>query len=253
MRKAAWLCTLGAAAWLASVQCGIDVAELVRGLPSGMARLGLFLQPTLAQLPEMLWQAAVTVLLALLATPLAVAIALVVAVGAASNLSPPWIRIPLRLMLSLERALPEIVVVFICVAAYGLGPFPAVIALVAGSVGMLGKLFADCMEEVDQHLVDALAATGARPSQVVRYAVLPQVLPSLISLSIFRFEINIRAATILGGIAGQGIGYELYRAISLLEFERASTAILVVVLLIVCVEQVSHRGRRAVLAEGRLT
>jgi phosphonate transport system permease protein len=140
----------------------------------------------------------------------------------------------------------------VLVAAFGLGVFPAVVALVVGSVGMFGKFFADAMEEVDPRVLESVRASGGSYAQVLRYAVIPQIMPTLIANTVFRFEINIRAATVLGGIAGQGIGYELYRSISQLEYGRAGAAIFTVAVLVFVAERLSDLARRQVAIAGGL-
>ncbi len=107
LKASLWLCGLSMVAWLAARQCGVDLPELVRGLPTSLVRLRLFFQPSVSHLPEMFGQAAVTVMLALLATPLAVAIALAVAVGAASNLSPSPCKTLFVTILSLANAVSD--------------------------------------------------------------------------------------------------------------------------------------------------
>lgn len=247
-----WLSSLGLLTWLAARQCRVDLWLLWTGLPAGLARLKPFLHPEWSALPTMLWQAGITVAIALLATPVAAALSLVIGFAAARNTAWSWVRVLARFSLVLERVLPDIFVLILLVAALGLGPVPAVIALVFASLGMLGKLFADAIEEVDERALEAIRVTGAGYGQVLHYGVLPRITPSLISHSIFRFELNIRSATILGAVAGQGIGFELYRSIGLLEYGRASMAVIIIMVLVHLAERLSAFGRSRLLQGGKL-
>ena len=157
-----------------------------------------------------------------------------------------------RTLIGVERALPEIIVLLLLVAALGVGPFPGVIALAIGSVGMLGKLFADAIEELDAKVLESVGSVGATRSQIIRFAVLPEVMPALLSNSIFRFEVNIRASVLLGAVGAGGIGFELQKAMALLEYERAMMAVLVTLLLVFGAERVSDFLRRRVLDGGKL-
>jgi phosphonate transport system permease protein len=155
--------------------------------------------------------------------------------------------------MSIERATPDIIVAFFFVAAFGIGPMAGIIALALGSIGMLGKLFADAMEEVDPRLLQALACTGASRAQVLRYGILPVVLPSMIANSLFRFEINIRSAALLGMVGAGGIGYELSQAMALLEYPRATVAIAVTLGLVFLTERLSGYLRQRIAAREHLT
>ena len=113
---------------------------------------------------------------------------------------------------------------------------------------MLGKLVGDAVEEIDLHTVESVASVGATRSQVIRYAVLPQVLPSLVANSMFRFEVNIRASVLLGAVGAGGIGYELTVAMTQLEYRKAIVAALVSFSLVFVAERCSDFIRRRVLA-----
>ena len=152
----------------------------------------------------------------------------------------------------MERALPEIIMLLLLVAALGVGPFPGVMALAIGSIGMLGKLLADAIEEIDPRVLESVESVGATRWQVIRHAVLPEVMPALLANSIFRFEVNIRASVLLGAVGAGGIGFELNKAMNMLEYERVSVAILVTLALVFTAERGSDFLRRRVLDGGKL-
>lgn len=235
-------------AWL----CQVRLSGVVDGLSKGFEVLRFFFPPDWSSLQEMAGPALITVLLAALATPLGVILSLGFGLAGARNLAPNWLRTPARALIGVERALPEIIVLLLLVAALGVGPLPGVIALAIGSVGMLGKLFADAIEEIDPKVLESVACVGATRWQVIRHAVLPEVMPAFLANSIFRFEVNIRASVLLGAVGAGGIGFELSKAMSLLEYERAMMAVLVTLLLVFGAERISDWLRAKVMDGGRL-
>lgn len=232
--------------------CEASLGALLTGIGQGIAVLGFMLPPDWSAFGEMVGPALVTVFLALVATPLGVLVSVIFGLGAARNIAPPLLRNACRGVIAIERALPEIVILVLLVAAFGIGPVPGVFALAIGSIGMLGKLVADALEEVDGAVIDSVRSVGATRWQVIRYAFLPEVLPSLIANSILRFEINIRASVLLGAVGAGGIGYELSYAMAVLEYERATTAILVTLALVFGAERFSDLLRRRLLKGERL-
>ena len=238
---------LGLAAW----QAEVDLQTLLQDLPAGLATLALFLPPAWAALPELVEPAIVTLLLALVPLPIGIALALPIAFAGAANLAPPWLRLITRTYITFQRNLPEIVLVLLLVRAFGLGPFPGIVAIALGSVGMLSKLFADAIEEIEPDQLDAVACTGAGRWQVIRYAVIPALMPSLIANSLFRFEINMRQAGLLGAVGAGGLGYELSYALNRLDYPHVSITFLMLLLLVVLAERASDALRRILLSEGR--
>jgi len=241
------LVVLAVAGW----QAEVDFGELARGLPNGLDKLRGFLPPDVGALPSLVEPAIVTMLLALVPLPLGIAIAIPVAFAAASNLSPRWLRLTMRTYITFQRNIPEIIMVLLLVRAFGLGPLPGIVAITLGSVGMLGKLLADAVEEVDPEQLDAIAATGASRWQVIRYGVVPAIMPALVANGLFRFEVNMRQAGLLGAVGAGGLGYELQYALNLLEYERVTMTVLMLLVLIALAEQVSDRLRRVLLSEGQ--
>lgn len=235
---------------LASWQAEISLGTLIRDLPRGASELAAFFPPDLSALPELLAPALVTVLLALVPLPLAVALAVPLSFLGAKNLVPAPVRAVARSYITFQRNLPEIVMVLLLVRAFGLGPLPGIVAIVLGSLGMLGKLLADAIEEIDPRRLEALACTGAGTGRIIRFAVIPELMPTLIANVLFRFEINMRQAGLLGAVGAGGLGYELSYALNLLEYERATTTVIVLLALIAIAEFVSDSLRRRLL-QGR--
>jgi phosphonate transport system permease protein len=138
-----------------------------------------------------------------------------------------------RMLLNLLRAIPELVWVLVCVIAVGFGPFAGSIALGLHTGGVLGKLFAEALEEASQDQVEALLAVGASPKQCILWALLPQAWPMMRRYILLRWDMNLRAATILGLVGGGGLGQALYNDVQLADLGKVSTLIAAVIVLVV--------------------
>lgn len=187
---------------------------------------------------EMAWIG--TVIGAIISLPLGFFGARNVSSSAASNI--------MRQVLNGIRSFPELVlavVIFIPIA--GLGPVAGALAMGLHSVGTLGKLTAEVVEGIDPGPVEAARATGARPLQVQRWGVLPQVMPEIVAFWLYRFEINIRASAVLGVVGAGGIGFALSQTISFHRYPLTGTALLVVVVATIAVDTVSGFLRKRII------
>jgi phosphonate transport system permease protein len=144
-----------------------------------------------------------------------------------------------KALLNLLRTIPEIVWALIFVFMVGLGPFPGVLALGFHTSGVLGKLFGEVLEAVDPAPIEALHATGASRFQVLVYGVLPQALPQFVSYALYRWEVNIRAAAIMGFVGAGGLGQRIYVAISLFHEHELMTLILAIYAIVTLVDALS--------------
>ncbi len=154
---------------------------------------------------------------------------------AARGLSPAVVRYPVMLLLNTIRSIPALLWGIIFVASVGFGPLPGALALACHSTGMLGKFFAEIFEHVDRAPVDALRSQGVPVLGVMRFGVLPQVLPRLVDVGLYRWEHNIRAATTLGAIGAGGLGLEIITAFNLFEYREALALIGVLLALVTVV------------------
>jgi phosphonate transport system permease protein len=152
-----------------------------------------------------------------------------------------------RLVMNLARAIPELVWALIFVVAVGLGPFPGVLALAAHSAGVLGKLYSELFESVDQRLVEAARSTGAGELAVLLFTRVPLMLPVLLSYTLFRWECNMRAATVLGFVGAGGIGTQLAISMKLFRYNEVLTLILAILLLVTLVDIVGQIARARIL------
>ncbi|MBW4961779.1 phosphonate ABC transporter, permease protein PhnE [Sulfitobacter sp.] len=161
----------------------------------------------------------------------------------------PWLVTPLRRLLDILRAVPEIVIALVLIFTLGGGPVPAMIAIALHSVGALGKLFSEVNENASLKPVEGLASVGATWSQRMWLGVIPQVAPNYLSYALLRFEINIRASAILGFVGAGGIGYDLRNTMSwgVGKYDEAAAIFILLFLTIVVVDQLSS------LLRNRLT
>jgi phosphonate transport system permease protein len=233
------LVALGWCAW----DTGADPLRLIRGLPWIFDILGRMLPPDLRVLPAALLGALKTVEIALLGTAVAALLALPLGVISARNVAAPPLFYPARAVLNFFRSVDTLVYALIFVAAVGLGPFPGVLAVVAYTTTSLAKLYSEAVEGIDQGPVDAITATGATRLQILRFGVLPQVLPLFLSYVLYRLETNIRAATVLGFVGAGGIGFYLQTYLRMIDYPAASTVLLVTVAMVMVVDALSSKLR----------
>lgn len=194
-----------------------------------------------------------TVSMAFLGTLLGGVFALVLSFFAAHNVMPfASVCQVTRMSMVLQRVTPTIIVLLVLQAIFGVGPFSGMISIAIGSFGMFGKLFADAVEQVEQGPLDSLICVGATRSQMVRYGILPEVLPSFIANLFYAFDINMRTAIGLGMFGGGGLGYELYKAGRTLNYKDQLALILVIVVMISVMERVSDYLRRKVMHGGHI-
>lgn len=187
-----------------------------------------------------------TLAMSIAGTALAVILSLPLALIAAHNTTPhSVIYYGSRLILNLLRSIPELIMGIILVAMVGFGALPGVLALGIHSIGMVGKFFAESIEHVDPKPIEAARAAGATPFQVVVHAVLPQVLPQLADTTIYRWEYNFRASTVLGAVGAGGIGFELIAALRVLEYAQVSAILLCILACVTVVDMIGATLRRA--------
>ncbi len=152
-----------------------------------------------------------------------------------------------RTILNLARAVPELIWALIAVVFVGLGPFAGVVALTIHSAGILGKLYAEIFEAVDQRLVETVRGSGATELQTLLFARIPLTLPVLISYTMFRWECNMRAATVLGFVAAGGLGTELRFSMSTFNYPRITTLVLALIILVTLVDLGGQFLRKRIL------
>ena len=189
-----------------------------------------------------------TVQMALAGTFVALLAAFPLGFLAARNTTPhPAVYFSVRSVLNLVRTIPDLALGLLFVAAVGLGAFAGTLALAIHTATVLGKLLSESVENIDEGVVEAVRATGAGYGQILSFAVLPQILPDLISFTLYRLETNIRAASVLGLIGAGGIGYLMNTSFRTFQYQEAAAIVLVLIALVMLVDHLSSRLRNLVV------
>ncbi len=193
------------------------------------------------RLDSWLWLLFETSQMAALATLGGAAVALLLCFPAAANLAPSrTAHFVCRRLLELFRTVPDIVYALILVWTFGVGPLAGILAIALHTVGALGKLFAEVVENADSGPWDAMRAVGANWVKSVRFAILPQVMPNFLSYVLLRFEINVRGATVIGFVGAGGIGQELYSVISFNYYQEIGAIIVLIILTVSLIDLTSE-------------
>ena len=191
-----------------------------------------------------------TVVIAFLGTLFGTVGALVFCFAGSRNLvSSPTVYFIARRLTEIARAVPELVYAMIFVFAFGLGPLPGVLAIAVHSTGALGKLFAEVNENVDMGTVEGVRATGGNWFQIIRLAVLPQVLPNYLSYALLRFEINVRSAAVIGFVGAGGIGQELLFVIRQFVYTDVSAIVLMIIATVALIDMSCEKLRHQFIPE----
>ena len=152
-----------------------------------------------------------------------------------------------RTLFNLLRSIEVVIVVTIMAVVVGIGSFAGVLAIVVHSIGALGKLYSEAIESIDHGPIEAISATGATPLQVIRYAVIPQIVPQFLSFTLYRLDINVRMSTIVGLVGGGGIGFILTQYINLLQWSQAGTAIWLIAIVVTGIDYLSAWLRERII------
>jgi phosphonate transport system permease protein len=239
----AWgiLIALLAASWQGADMRPLDIMRDA----GNMARYAAdFFPPDFAQWRLYLQEMVVTLQIALWGTALAIVTAIPLGLASASNVAPVWLRQPVRRMMDAARAINEMVFAMLFVVAVGLGPFAGVLALWIHTTGTLAKLFSEAVEAIDPQPVEGIRSTGANSLEEIVYGVLPQVLPLWISYSLYRFEANVRSASVVGMVGAGGIGVILWENIRGFYYAQTCAVIIIVVLTVTAIDLVSAQIRK---------
>ena len=230
-------------AYWAFTSLPVNWDRVAQGLPRAARIINTAFPPDFAR-----WQLLYTgimesIQMALVATLFGVALSLVVAVMAARNISPRPIYWLGRAIIVLARSFHPVIVAIIFVKAVGFGPLAGILTLTVYSVGFVGKLLAEAIEEIDRGQMEAVVSTGANFGKTVLYGVFPQVLPRLVGLSIYQTDSNLRASAIVGIAGAGGIGNTLSSAFRRFDYDFAFAILLLIIGLILVSEAVSGRIR----------
>ena len=189
----------------------------------------------------------VTLQIALWGTALAVITAVPMALMASANLVPWWVYQPTRRFMDASRAINEMVFAMLFVVAVGLGPFAGVLALWIHTTGILAKLFSEAVEAIDPQPVEGIRSTGASALHEIVYGVIPQVMPLWISFTLYRFESNVRSASVVGMVGAGGIGVVLWDIIRGFQYAETCAVMVIIVGTVSVIDVVSARIRKVLV------
>ena len=238
-----WIGIVLVLAW-ATTDTDLSLVKLVSGIGNFAQFLTEFFPPNFQRWATYLEQVLLTVKMAMWGTVLAFIAAVPLSFLAAKNTTPhPIVYQITRRILDLLRGLNEFVLALLFVAAVGLGPFPGILALAVHTTGILAKLFSEGIEIIDTGQVEAVRAAGGSSLQVFTHAVWPQVVPHVVSMTLYRFESNVRGATVLGIVGAGGIGFYITEAIRGFDFRAASAIILLILVTVFVVDFTSSKIR----------
>jgi phosphonate transport system permease protein len=237
---------LGAAVLLAWAWRGAEMDPVQ--LWTDRANMGLFLEgfarPDFTDWPDYLEQMVITLQIAIWGTLLSVIAAVPLGLLSSGNLAPAWVRQPVRRLMDASRAVNEMIFAMLFISAVGLGPFAGVLAIASHTVGVLAKLFSEAVEAIDPRPVEGVRAVGATRLQEIVWGVLPQVLPLWISYILYRFESNVRSASVVGMVGAGGIGMVLWDTIRSFAYGPTAAILLLLVAAVTILDLLSARVRR---------
>ncbi|MDH3639767.1 MAG: phosphonate ABC transporter, permease protein PhnE [Gammaproteobacteria bacterium] len=245
--KLRWALWLGAAVYLALAFGTLDVewSRVIEGMPRGQRFIAAFFPPDFLSRWEEIFDGIYESLwMTVTSTVIGVALSIPVGLGAARNLSPRPVYLLCRGIVALSRTFPEVILAIFFVKLFGFGPFAGFLALSVATIGFYGKLLAEDIEDMDPVQAEAVKATGASWFQWLNYAVQPQVLPRMIGLGLYRFDINFRESAVVGIVGGGGIGATLLTSFDRYEFDSAAAILLIIIAIVMGVEYTSGYVRR---------
>jgi phosphonate transport system permease protein len=203
-----------------------------------------FFPPDFHHWPLYVSEMVTTVQIAIWGTVMAVILAIPFGIMSSENLVPWWVCQPVRRLMDSFRAINEMVFAMLFVVAVGLGPFAGVMALFIHTTGVLAKLFSEAVEAIDPGPVEGVRATGASVLQEIIYGVIPQVLPLWISYSLYRFESNVRSATVVGMVGAGGIGVILWESMRGFQFAQTCAVMIIIILVVTSLDITSQWVRK---------
>ncbi|MEM9032382.1 MAG: phosphonate ABC transporter, permease protein PhnE [Pseudomonadota bacterium] len=245
-----WVALIALFVWCWQLMTENTIWAFVLDAPRQAADIGSrMIPPRMSYLPELLVPMWDTLNIATLGTIAGVILAVPVALLAARNTTPS-VRImrPIALFIIVaSRSINSLIWALLLVAIIGPGILAGIVAIALRSIGFIGKLLYEAIEETDVKQIEAIEATGARPLQVLNYGIVPQIMPAFWSISVFRWDINIRESTILGLVGAGGIGLKLQASLNVLAWPQVTVILLLILATVVVSEWVSGRVRKAII------
>ncbi|RCX17804.1 phosphonate transport system permease protein [Fontibacillus phaseoli] len=234
--------------WGSAVQSDSTLSELVQGFPNMLDLLREMFPPRWTYLDNILEAMLETIRMALVGTTIGALFAIPVALLCAANLiKSRWIYYPVRLLLNLIRTIPDLLLAALFVAIFGIGPLPGIFALSVFSIGLIAKLTYEALEAIDPGPLEAMTAAGANLVQIIVYGVVPQIQAHFASFTLYTFEINVRAAAVLGLVGAGGIGHYYEVTLGFFEYDKTAMIILFTLAVVLIIDYISTKLRERLL------
>ncbi|UUZ92890.1 phosphonate ABC transporter, permease protein PhnE [Paenibacillus sp. P25] len=234
--------------WGSAYKTDATITQLITGLPE-MGNLLVEMFPPDWSYIDVIWRPMMqTIQMAVLGTTFGAIIAVPVALFAAGNVTKSvFLYYPARFILNLIRTIPDLLFAAVFVAIFGLGPVAGVLALTFFSFGLISKLLYESIEAIDPGPLEAMTAVGASKLQWIHFGVIPQVMAQFMAYLLYTFEVNVRAAAVLGLVGAGGIGLFLDRTLNQLRYDRASTIIIATLIIVLIIDYASTKIRERLL------
>jgi phosphonate transport system permease protein len=227
-------------------------ARFMIGLDNGARFIGRMFPPNFSRWEILLKGLSESIEIAVLASALGILVSLPIGLLAARNLMPLWVTWPARMLIALCRSFHPVIVAIVFVKALGFGALSGIAALTVASIGFIGKLFAEAIEEISLKQVEAVRATGAPFMNVITYGVLPQVFGRFIGFATYQLDSNLRNSTMVGIVGAGGIGGALFAAFQRFDYDFVCAMLLSIIFLIFVGELLATRVRAIFLERGKV-
>jgi phosphonate transport system permease protein len=225
----------------------INIERIIAGSERGLKFVEGFLNPDFASRWDNIVLGLIESLtMTLCATVAGIALSVPFALGASKNLAPKPVYVVCRAFIAAARSMQEIIIAIFCVALFGFGTFAGFITLTFATIGFLAKLFAEEIESLEPAPLAAMIATGASWMQRINYAIQPQVMPRIIGLCLYRFDINFRESAVIGIVGAGGIGATLNTAMDRYEYDTAAAILLIIIAIVMLAEYTSTLIRQRI-------
>lgn len=232
----------------ASWQIEFSLSKLMNGLPNMWDLIVRLVPPDWTYFSVITSPILETIRMAIIGTTLGGIFAFILSLFAARNIfRSVWITIPARFILNLIRTLPELLLAALFVAVFGIGPIPGIFALTLFSLGIIAKLFYESVESIDPGPLEAMTAVGANKIKWIVFGVVPQVMASFMSFFLYAFEINIRAAAVLGLVGAGGIGLYYEQTLGFLDYDKTTSIIIYTLIVVLLIDYFSTKIREKLI------
>ena len=234
--------------YFALTTIGLDLERIVAGIPRGIEFLKGFIWPDFwTRRSDIVIGVLESLSMTLVSTVIGVMLSIPIAIGGARNIAHPVVYGICRGIIAVTRTFPEVMIAIFFVVVLGFGPFAGVVTLVIATVGFLGKLLAEDIENCSMEQIEAIRATGASMPKVIVFGLVPQIFPRLVGLSMYRLDINFRESAIIGVVGAGGIGATLNTTFSRYEFSSAAAILLVIIAIVLVAENLSSYIRQRLI------